>query len=74
MKYQINISGIHCNGCVNLIKMSFEDEGFTDIQVKQDSNKASFISPDPIEQVNTILTKVFNELKEYKYSNLQILE
>ncbi len=26
MKYQIEITGMHCTGCSNLIKMTLEDE------------------------------------------------
>jgi len=35
MKIKFKIQGIHCMGCVNLIKLTMEEHGFTDIEIDQ---------------------------------------
>lgn len=71
-EYAIDIQGIHCSGCINLIKMVLEDDlRFNNVLVKEDDNKAKFKTEDTIEDLKKKLDKIFNtELTNYKYSNL----
>lgn len=64
---------MHCSGCKNLITMSLEDVGFTDIIVDQDKNNAKFTSLLNITEIESKLKVVFEELTDYKYSNLNIV-
>jgi copper chaperone CopZ len=73
MKYQITISGMHCSGCKNLITMSLEDAGLTDVFVDPDKSLALFKSVLSKEEIENLLKSVFTELKEYSYSNFQII-
>ena len=73
MKYQIDISGMHCSGCKNLITMSLEDIGFEDVLVDSEKNTAQFISLKNIEDIEKDLQEVFKELTDYKYSNINLI-
>ncbi|MBM3700382.1 MAG: hypothetical protein FJW68_05640 [Actinobacteria bacterium] len=33
MKIKFKIQGIHCKGCLNLIKLTLEEYGFTDVDI-----------------------------------------
>ena len=35
MKYQIEITGMHCTGCSNLIKMTLEDEELANVKCRR---------------------------------------
>jgi copper chaperone CopZ len=73
MQYSINIQGIHCTGCVNLIKMSLEEVGLEEVQVNQENNFAEFKSSKSEDEINQLLDKAFKEdLQSYQYSNLNI--
>jgi copper chaperone CopZ len=73
MKYQINIKGMHCQGCSNLIKLTLEDAGFTDVSVDKATDKGSFRidSQADQKQVEVELNKAFTGLSGYTYENLQ---
>lgn len=71
MKYQINIQGMECTGCSNLIKMEMEDHDLTNIRVNLEEHKAVFDGGDTMEKVKTTLTEVFSTLPEYHFSNLE---
>jgi copper chaperone CopZ len=73
MKYQIDISGMHCSGCKNLITMSLEDIGFKDVIVDPEKNTAQFISSKNTDDVEKDLQEVFKELTDYRYSNINII-
>lgn len=73
MKYQINISGMHCSGCKNLITMSLEDIGLEEVAVDSEKNVATFVTAKNTEEVEKDLQEVFKELTDYKYSNLNII-
>ena len=74
MKYQIEISGMHCTGCSSLIKMSLEDEGLTDVNVDIKTNSAIFNSSlNDKSKIKEVLDKVFADLQGYSYSNIQII-
>jgi copper chaperone CopZ len=74
MKYQIEITGIHCTGCSNLIKMTLEDEGFTNANVEVKTNSATFDSNlNETSKVKEVLNKVFADLSGYSYRNIQTI-
>jgi copper chaperone CopZ len=74
MKYQIEITGMHCTGCSNLIKMTLEDEGLAKADVDLKTNSATFESSlIEISKVKEILDKVFTDLPGYSYANIQIV-
>ncbi len=73
MQYQITIPQIHCSGCVNLIKITFEDY-FENINVDEQNKIASFRTDKDIEEVKITLNKIFQAELEpagYKYSDLK---
>jgi copper chaperone CopZ len=72
MKYQIAITGMHCTGCSNLIKMTLEDEDLANVNVDVNTNYATFESTlNEISKVKTLLDKVFDDLPGYSYENIQ---
>ncbi len=74
MKYQIEISGMHCTGCSNLIKMALEDEGLTDVNVDIKTNISVFESIlNDKSQVKKVLDKVFADLQGYSYSDIKTI-
>jgi copper chaperone CopZ len=74
MKYQIEISGMHCTGCSSLIKMALEDEGLTDVNVDIKTGIAVFDSTlNDKSETKEVLDKVFTDLPGYSYSNIQII-
>jgi len=76
MKYQIEITGMHCTGCSNLIKMTLEEEGegLANVNVDVNTNLATFESSlDGTPKVKDALDKVFADLPGYSYSNIQIV-
>ena len=74
MKYQIEITGMHCAGCSNLIKMTLEDEGFTNANVDVKTNSATFDSSlNETSKIKVVLDKVFADLPGYSYVNIQIV-
>lgn len=74
MKYQIDITGMHCKGCSALIKMSLEDEGLKDIDIDIKTNKGVFESSlSDMSEVEEILKKVFTDLPGYSYKNIKII-
>jgi copper chaperone CopZ len=74
MKYQIDITGMHCTGCSNLIKMTLEDEELANANVDINTNMATFESSlNEISKVKKVLDKVFADLPGYSYTNIQIV-
>ena len=74
MKYQIEITGMHCKGCSNLIRMTLEDEGLASTNVDIKTNSATFESSlNETSKVKEILDKVFADLSGYSYANIQIV-
>jgi copper chaperone CopZ len=72
MKYQIAITGMHCTGCSNLIKMTLEDEELANVSVDVNTNSATFESSlNEVSKVKVILDKVFSDLPGYSYTNIQ---
>jgi len=74
MKYQIEITGMHCTGCSNLIKMTLEDEGLANINVDIKTSRATFESSlNETSKVKEALDKVFTDLPGYSFANIQIV-
>jgi len=74
MKYQIDITGMHCMGCSALIKMSLEDEGFKKIDIDLKTNTGIFESSlSDVSKVEEILNRVFASLPSYSYKNIKII-
>ena len=74
MKYQIEITGMHCTGCSSLIKMSLEDEGLTNSEVDIKTNLATFESSlTDAAKVKEVLDKIFADLSDYSYKNIKII-
>ena len=74
MKYQIEITGMHCTGCSSLIKMTLEDEGLANVDVDVKTNSAVFDSSlNDKYKVKEVLDKVFADLPGYSYTNIQII-
>jgi len=68
MKYVIEIKGMHCTGCSNLIKMALEDEGLSDVEVDIKTNTAVFTSSLAEEsEIKELLNRVFTDLPDYSY-------
>jgi len=74
IKYQIEITGMHCTGCSNLIKMTLEDEGLVEVNVDVKTKSATFnTSFNETSKVKEVLDKVFADLPGYSYGNIQIV-
>jgi copper chaperone CopZ len=73
MTYKINIEGMHCSGCENLIKMSLEEVNFGDIEVSMKSKSAKFSSHQELPTVKESLDNIFSAFDDYKYSNLVLV-
>jgi copper chaperone CopZ len=72
MKYQIAITGMHCTGCSNLIKMTLEDAELANVNVDVNTNSATFESSlNERSKVREVLDKVFADLPGYSYENIQ---
>ena len=74
MKYQIEITGMHCTGCSSLIKMTLEDEGLANINVDIKTSRVTFESSlNETSKVKEVLDKVFTDLPGYSFANIQIV-
>lgn len=75
MEYIIDIKGMHCDACSNLITMYMEEEGFSNVKVDRNVNIGIFESNLNENRVKDVLDKIFSnpDLKEYSYQNLATL-
>ncbi|MCL4385468.1 MAG: heavy-metal-associated domain-containing protein [Actinobacteria bacterium] len=74
MKYQIEIKGMHCTGCSSLIKMSLEGAGLTNVNADIKTNTATFeSSSNEPSKIKEVLDKIFADLPDYSYENIQIV-
>lgn len=74
MRYAIEVKGMHCSGCQNLITLSLADVGLTDIEVDQAQNISRFSSEKSLAEVKQLLDTAFSELaaQNYSYTNLTL--
>ena len=70
MKYQMSIKGMHCKGCANLIKMSLEDEGLTNVAIDLPSETGNF---EGNEDAKVLLEKAFAGLSGYDFADLKTI-
>lgn len=73
MNYKIDIEGMHCSGCENLIKMSLEEANFDDIEVSMKNKVSTFSSQQELSAVKEYLDNIFSAFNEYRYSNLVLV-
>lgn len=75
MNYQITIIGMHCNGCKNLITLSLEELGYTNINVDLEKQTATFTTQKEKDDVKTDLEKIFIEdLTNYEFKDLEVIK
>ena len=74
MKYKIELTGIHCSGCINLIKLSLEEANLENVEVDSQTNIAVFKSSKEAEELKALLNDVFSDLNNYQYFNLQVID
>ncbi len=73
MKYSIQITGIHCSGCKNLIKLILVENGLQDVEVTD--NLAIFGSNKSKQDLINMLNSAFEkDLQSYNYTNLNIID
>ncbi len=77
MKYQIDLHGVHCHGCINLIKMTLEDLALQnvnlfDVDLVKKFGCAEFNSELDEKTLTNKLNSAFSEIKDhgYTFSNL----
>jgi copper chaperone CopZ len=71
MIVQYNVKGIHCHGCVNLISLTLEDHGFSNIKI--DTASGSGTAETPVEDFSVVKNKIeeaFKELPDYKLADV----
>lgn len=66
-KYQFKVPEIHCSGCVNLIKLTLEDD-FKNVEVDENSKEVIFESEGNFEKVTEKLRELFDGLKDAGYT------
>lgn len=74
MKYQIDITGMHCKGCVGLIQISLEELGLNSIKVDLKHEHATFVTDRSQSELVKQLEQSFSELSNYSFSNLQVID
>jgi copper chaperone CopZ len=68
MKIKFKIQGIHCMGCVNLIKLTMEEHGFTDVDIDQISGSGQAQSVrNNLGEAAKDLESAFSELGDYSF-------
>ena len=72
MKIRFKIQGIHCDGCVNLIKLTMEDYGFKDIEIDKVTNTATALTDKTaLDEVTSDVKKAFEEMSKYTVSDIE---
>jgi hypothetical protein len=74
-KYQIRVPNIHSEPCITLIKTSLQYD-FVDIEIDMDTQIVKFSSELDRDEVEEILEKIFETLREsdYDYEDLRLLD
>ena len=72
MKYEIQIKGMHCKGCQNLIKMSLEELELLEVDVDLIRNTGIFKSDKSSEELDKVIEEMFQkDLVDYKFISLK---
>ena len=61
---------MHCNGCKNLITMSLEDVGFTDIKINVQEGLCEFVSEFDAAETHHKANQAFSELPDYNLDQM----
>jgi copper chaperone CopZ len=73
-KYQIQIKGMHCSGCKNLLQMLLEEREFQKVEVNQETNIGVFETELPENEIKKLLDEAFAEAGEkYSYTQLTVI-
>jgi copper chaperone CopZ len=75
-KYSIDVKGIHCSGCVSLIKLvlSDTDVDFKAVTVNESIGEVTFSTDKDVNEITSLLDNAFQiDLKNYSYTNLHII-
>lgn len=70
MNYQVQVNGMHCQGCKNLITMSLQELGFMNVTLDLASGTGKFSSDKKIMDVEELLRDMFSQFESYTYTNL----
>jgi copper chaperone CopZ len=71
MTVEFKIQGIHCQGCVSLIKLTLEDYGFRDVNVDIPSGIASVETDEAnLKDAEALIGKAFKEMTRYGFSDI----
>lgn len=71
MKYEVDVQGMHCNGCRGLVAASLEDETFAAVQVDLEKALAAFQSQEALPAVKARIDRIAAELSDYRFSGLR---
>lgn len=76
MNYQIDLIGIHCEGCTKLIKLSMEEADFkvSTVDLKNRNLKFRPNSEKSQTAIQEDLNTVFSDLPGYGFSNLTTID
>lgn len=69
-KFQVSVTGIHCSGCENLIKLSFEDAGLLSPSIEK-AQTISFQSDLDENELQQKLKLISEDLSNYSFTNLK---
>ncbi|MBN1299518.1 MAG: hypothetical protein JW997_07520 [Actinobacteria bacterium] len=71
MKIKFKITGMHCQGCANLIKLNMEEYGFTDINTDIASGNTTAVTERKnIGDAKSDLESAFAEMPDYTFSDI----
>ncbi len=68
MKYTVDIQGMHCSGCSNLVAMSLKEQNLKAVRVDLATHSAAFESDETTPQVQARIDSVAAELGDYTFA------
>jgi|GEM_PF-1670354 copper chaperone CopZ len=72
MDIKFKIRGMHCKGCANLIMLTMEDHGFSNIKIDAESGAGSVATDlTDISQAEKTLVEAFKELPDYELYGIE---
>lgn len=75
MKIEFKIQGIHCMGCVNLIKLTLEEYGFKDVEIDR-AGATGVVQTDEhtFDEAKKDINSAFAEMEEYSVNDIKQIE
>jgi len=75
MKIEFKIQGMHCMGCVNLIKLTLEEYGFTDVEIER-AEATGVVQTDKhtFDEAKKDINAAFAEMEKYSVNDINQLE